>query len=308
MIDQYRRLNESFSNKLVFRFGDGAGFFSELNNMVLAMLYCLDAGIRFSLYSPPDGSLSIVKGWDDYFLPFCEETVEPFHKEHNERFLLKKPSLANRLKRSAFKRREGFSFYTYELWDRFRSAEFVGKYFSIPSLGLQGDLLSCTNSLIEMVWRFSPEFEALVEHSTRDLSLPAEYVGLHVRGGDKVIEAKIFGPDEYMHLVKAHTGIKDIFLLTDDYRNYRYLRDNYPEYRFQTTCREHETGYDFGEFLKLDKISQYEEYAKLLASVEVLSKAVLTIGSYKTNPGMFLGMRIGPKFIGIDSDKWLVMW
>ena len=140
------------------------------------------------------------------------------------------------------------------------------------------------------------------------LDLPDQTIGLHIRAGDKVEEAEIFGPDAYMTLVNAHTNIKNIFVLTDDYANYQYLVEHYPEFRFYTLCGSHERGYDFATFKAQPKSTQFAEYAKLLASMEVLSKCQATFGSYKTNPGMFLGMRIGNRFVGIDSDRWLLSW
>jgi hypothetical protein len=306
-LERYDKLNRSFDRKLVFRFGDGAGFFSEFNNMVLAMIYCLDNRIQFTLYTPPDGTLAVEKGWNDYFQPFCEQTTAAFHKVHNERFLLQQPSCWQNAVRAFWKWKEGFDFFTYELWDGFRSQRFIGKTFDFPELSIRGGLLASTSQLIEMIWRYSDKIQPSIHRRIQALGLPEEYVGLHVRGGDKVTEAKVFSPDDYMALVKNSTDLRDVFVLTDEYRHFLYLQDRYPGYRFYTTCGPHEAGYDFPSFLKLDKPTQFDEYAKLLASMEVLSKAVLTFGSYKANPGMFLGMRIGKKFIGIDSDQWLVM-
>ena len=305
---RYDGLNRSFDRKLVFRFGDGAGFFSEFNNMILAMLYCLDNQIQFTLYTPPDGTLAIEKGWNDYFLPFCEQTAVPFHKIHNERFVLKAPSRWQKSIRAFGKWKGGFDYYTYELWDDFRSPRFIEKAFDVPELSICGDLLSSTSRLIEMIWRFSDNIRTPIQRRMESLDLPEKYVGLHIRGGDKVMEAKVFSPDDYMDLVKKSTGIRDVFVLTDEYRHFLYLQDRYPGYRFYTTCGPHESGYDFPSFQKLAKPTQFNEYAKLLASMEVLSGATLAFGSCKANPGMFLGMRIGRRFIGIDSDKWLVMW
>lgn len=307
-LERYDELNRSFGRKLVFRFGDGAGFFSEFNNMVLAMLYCLDNRIRFTLYTPPDGTLAIKEGWNDYFQPFCEQTTAAFHKVHNERIFLKPPSRRQKAIRALWKWRGGFDYFTYELWDAFRSPRFIQKTFDLPDLAIHGDLLSATSRLIGMLWRYSDGIREPIQRRIQGLELPEKFIGLHIRGGDKVQEAKVFAPDDYMALVQRHTDLRDVFVLTDEFRFVRHLRANYAGYRFYTTCGPHETGYDFPAFQKLDKATQFGEYAKLLASMDVLSRAVLAFGSRKTNPGMFLGMSIGKKFIGIDSDKWLVRW
>lgn len=59
-------------DKLIFHLGHSAGFYSEFNNMVLAILYCKQHSIDFRLYSA-DANFGIRKGWRDYFLPFCAE-------------------------------------------------------------------------------------------------------------------------------------------------------------------------------------------------------------------------------------------
>ena len=38
---EYQKLNNSFRNELIFHVGATSGFYSEFNNMVLAMIYCL---------------------------------------------------------------------------------------------------------------------------------------------------------------------------------------------------------------------------------------------------------------------------
>ena len=62
----YQKLNDSFKPTLVFHLGVEAGFFSEFNNMVLAMLYCLHHAIRFVLYSD-NANFKVGKGWDNHF-------------------------------------------------------------------------------------------------------------------------------------------------------------------------------------------------------------------------------------------------
>lgn len=50
-IDEYKEVNESFKKVLIFKIGINSGFFSEYNNMILAMLYCLENRIQFKLSS-----------------------------------------------------------------------------------------------------------------------------------------------------------------------------------------------------------------------------------------------------------------
>jgi hypothetical protein len=57
-------LNNSYKSKLVFGIGIHAGFYSEINNMVIAMVYCLHNGIKFSLHSS-NANFRYKSGWED---------------------------------------------------------------------------------------------------------------------------------------------------------------------------------------------------------------------------------------------------
>jgi hypothetical protein len=84
LIARYNALNNSFKHTLVFHVGASAGFFSEYNCMILAMLYCLKNKIRFVLYSK-DANFGHKDGWNDFFEPFCEQTTCFIHHRFNVR-------------------------------------------------------------------------------------------------------------------------------------------------------------------------------------------------------------------------------
>ena len=49
--ERYQALNRTFRKELIFHLGSDAGFYSEFNNMILAIIYCLQYHIKFSMYS-----------------------------------------------------------------------------------------------------------------------------------------------------------------------------------------------------------------------------------------------------------------
>jgi len=304
MIDRYDALNNSFEKTLIFRFGDQAGFFSELNNLILAVLYCLDSRIRCALYT---SQVSPAIHWNDYFQPFCEQTTSRTHRIHNKRSMSGRPSLVPRVMRTWMKRTEGFDYFTYEIWDKFRSQEFARRRFSIPALEIDGSILDATRMLIGIIVRYQQSVAEQISDVIASLDLPDEYVGLHIRGGDKTREAKVFSADEYMALLARHTRVRNVFVMTDDFGHIEHLRRRYADYAFFTTCRADERGYDLASFQRREHDARHSEYVKLLASMDVLRAATVAFGSYRTNPGMFLGMCMGTGFIGIDSDEW-VLW
>ena len=97
-LEKYQEINDSFKGKsLVFHIGSDAGFYSELNNMILAIIYCLRWNIRFTLYSA-DANFKHNNGWTDYFLPFCEEITDDFHVYGMKNYMSVKGMLFERKK------------------------------------------------------------------------------------------------------------------------------------------------------------------------------------------------------------------
>ncbi len=65
---EYVELNEGFKKQLIYPLTN-RGFFSEINNLSLAVLYCLDNKINFKI-----STRNWVSGkWIDYFNPTFKE-------------------------------------------------------------------------------------------------------------------------------------------------------------------------------------------------------------------------------------------
>ena len=83
--EKWRKLNASFKKKLVYRLGDSAGLFSEINNMFFAMVWALDNKVRFELCSQRSNLGD--EGWNDFFEPFTGEKCSEFLVRNNRRFV-----------------------------------------------------------------------------------------------------------------------------------------------------------------------------------------------------------------------------
>ena len=140
------------------------------------------------------------------------------------------------------KRTEGFDYFTYEICDKFRSQEFARRRFSIPALEIDGSILDATRMLIGIIVRYQQSVAEQISDVIASLDLPDEYVGLHIRGGDKTREAKVFSADEYMALLARHTRVRNVFVMTDDFGHIEHLRRRYADYAFFTKCRADERG------------------------------------------------------------------
>jgi hypothetical protein len=303
----YRRLNESYPKKLYFHLGVNAGFFSEFNNMLLAMLYCLDRGLQFVLYSA-DANFKARLGWRDFFEPFCPETEDGFHHANNYRWLkLYHPRRKIRL--FFMKRRLGLDFLTHDVWRKFKSKRFAAKRFVIPELGIDGDILEALLTLHRVAWRYNEGARLAVAAKKAALGLPASYLGLHIRGGDKVIEHDVYGPERYIEAAKAISPTRKAFVLTDDYTIFERLESVYPEWSFWTTCRPDERGYFHDEYQKLDAAAKADQLMNLFAAMDILGGAEHFIGTFSSNPGMNMGMRLPKDRIhGIDFGSWKTHW
>ena len=44
--ERYQALNRTFRKELIFHLGSDAGFYSEFNNMILAIIYCAEFNLQ----------------------------------------------------------------------------------------------------------------------------------------------------------------------------------------------------------------------------------------------------------------------
>ncbi len=302
---RYKELNNSFEEKLTFHFGANAGFFSEFNNMVFAILYCLQNKIEFRLYSKR-GNLAYKKGWQDFFSPFCEETNFFLHSRYNRRAY--QMERAKALPPALLRIISGNRYLTQDIWEKFRSREFEKETFNIPELGINNETLPrAAQSVIQMIWHYSEPAKTYVEEFKTSVSIPGRYLSMHIRGGDKTKESKIFSIETYMEEAVKLGTFQNIFVLTDDFRLIVELEEKYPDWNFTTLCHPSEEGYVHNEFLKLGKKEKYFRLLKLLASIDICAASEHFIGTFSSGPGNYLGMRMGEeKCTGIDYKSWLL--
>lgn len=291
---------------LVYHFGQEAGFYSEFNNMVLGILYCYKHHLNFVLYSK-DANFGFYNGWTDYFLPFCKEVTNSFHSKYNYRQPINIPKgLLYNIRKNLYKTLFHFNYYTYDLWNNFRCFDFEKETFTIDDKK-DMSLLDSANYVINKILRYNGDSQAVIDELVRSVSLPSTYAGLHIRRGDKVIEHKNESIDNYIQKLKKYTDIKDVYVSTDSYEVFLYLRKFYPQYRFYSLVDETERGYFHQEFINKSVDFKKKATLKLFSSIEILSRAEYCIGTFNSNIGMFLGMLMpNGRMIGVDYDCWRI--
>ncbi|MDF7810193.1 hypothetical protein [Hymenobacter sp. YC55] len=315
-IDTYRGINNSFKKKLVFRFGVEAGFFSEYNNLIISILYCLKHSIKFELYSR-HANFAKSDGWNDFFVPFVAVNNQDINRYFNLRYGVERVELEYPLQSIikpryvgiAYKALYGITYLTQDLWSRQRDPSLASEHFTISALGInQATLVEAARPFINAFWRYNNNAAKIISSIIDTVPLPASYVSIHIRAGDKSSETKTYDYSQYMVLAQQFSLNKKAFILTDDYTVVEFLRSDYSDWEFYTLCDPSERGYHQDDFNKLDKEVKYRHNLRLFAELDIASAAARFIGTYSSNVGMYMGMRIGPERCScVDFDNW-VMW
>lgn len=166
---RYRALNGSFKKTMVYHLGIDAGFFCEYSNMIHAMLYCLQHRIQFKLYSD-DANFGWEKGWEDCFVPFCEQVHEKFHHTFN---VYRVPPL-RRLMQSKQGSKIGLlkwkvkgigknllsiplALFAYKKWTLLNQHVHFNPnlHFDVPELNIDGDYIQAFKTLVRITWKYN---------------------------------------------------------------------------------------------------------------------------------------------------------
>lgn len=299
----YRSLNESYKEKFIYHFGTGLGFYSEFNSLLFAVLYCLKNKYQFVLYSK-DAQFAFGNGWNEFFEDFCPE--------FNNNFVGKcigRDYISNSKKNiicHAYKLLSGNRILNDTYWFC-RSSWFEKETFDIPELGIKGGIKEALKVIIPIVYRFNDKYTSLIREFINNVGLPMDYVSFHVRGGDKITERDLITPQTYLELSAKKNDCRNAFVFTDDYSLYLQLKDANPEWNIYTSAFEYETGFVNSHFLAKSHDQLQNELVKIFASVEIILKSELFIGTYSSNPGLFIGMLKDNQMIGLDNERWYII-
>lgn len=161
--------------------------------------------------------------------------------------------------------------------------------------------------IIPIVYRFNDKYRYLIEKFIQDIHLPKEYISIHVRAGDKITERQLITPQAYLNKASEKFDCHNIFIATDDYRIYEQLKDANPTYTFYTSTSPEDKGNDTDIFFSSSKENIKRNLIEMFASIEIFLKLELFVGTYGSNPGLFVGMLMDNRMVGIDFDNWLII-
>lgn len=308
-IEEYTKVNESYSKVLTYKVGIDSGFFSEYNNMILAMLYCLENQIQFRLCSGGT-NFNPTKGWNGYFNNFCDtvEDRQSHYRTLDWKYALK--LIVKRRDRSAIRSLYPYlSFWkrnllTQDVFGKCRDKSRYKKLHIIPDLDFRGSTQELCFLLVNLTWKYNATTQRRIDEIVNALSLPSKYVSIHVRRGDKIVESSYYPLNQYFE--KLDGNIKDLFVATDDYSVVEDIKSKYTDWNVWTLCSSSERGYSQSSADKENAIEKDRNMITLFATMEILNKSERFVGTYSSNIGMFQGMRKPSICQGIDFDRWLV--
>lgn len=285
--------------RLLFRIGSDAGFFSEYNNMVLAMVYCQRNNIRF-LLSSEGANFSYLHGWRDYFQSFGRE-INLYHQDTmNPRYEAPLPATGKReqIKRFLFtlqKRLWRIDLLTYDVFHQVRQQIVDDK------------LIEACRLINQQIYRYNNTTLVAIQNKINQLALPAQYVGIHVRRGDKALEAAHTEIEKYIELIEANTDCRNVYIATDDYSVYEELCSRYTEWKFFTLTPSNNRGYDQRIFETFSSERRRNDMLSLFADIEILSASSLFIGTLSSNVGMYMYWRMPQgRCLGVDYNDWRI--
>lgn len=342
--EKWRKLNASFKKKLVYRLGDSAGLFSEINNMFFAMVWALDNKVRFELCSQRSNLGD--EGWNDFFEPFTGEKCSEFLVRNNRRFVSDIKGY-DKKKVMAGKKKEKIDFLTQDIFKRFfENRAFAEKVFDFPELGIAGGSFAAAAGLARAFYRLNAATETAVRHlaATRlrmvlfhgsgafeaengagtgsglagSGELPEKYIAVQMRAGDIRKEAAwrrqgLLGAAPYARKIREMcsgeglAGVRTVFAFADDFRLVEELAAALPEFCVYTLCGEEERGFDYEAFMAQDAEARRRGILKILANVELCRGSLRFIGTRVSNPSWFLRLIMPEErvtFVDCRRLKW----
>lgn len=342
--EKWRKLNASFKKKLVYRLGDSAGLFSEINNMFFAMVWALDNKVRFELCSQRSNLGD--EGWNDFFEPFTGEKCSEFLVRNNRRFVSDIKGY-DKKKVMAGKKKEKIDFLTQDIFKRFfENRAFAEKVFDFPELGIAGGSFAAAAGLARAFYRLNAATETAVRHlaATRlrmvlfhgsgafeaengagtgsglagSGELPEKYIAVQMRAGDIRKEAAwrrqgLLGAAPYARKIREMcsgeglAGVRTVFAFADDFRLVEELAAALSEFRVYTLCGEEERGFDYEAFMAQDAEARRRGILKILANVELCRGSLRFIGTRVSNPSWFLRLIMPEErvtFVDCRRLKW----
>ncbi len=298
-LQRYHALNRSFGAPFVLHLSR-RGFFSEVNVAIDAITRGLVDRRRLIITQHRFNDLR----WCDAFasnLPDADaaeiELVPPdcqAHRAKSESFL----ALLN--------------------WTKEQSRS--GTQLRIEELGLGGDLFEVKRSIYSLFCRPNATVATEVRQQMEANGLhDKQFSAVHIRRGDKIaVQYRRGRPwSEGEDTSAAHCadmvhrwapGMRDVFVLTDDYRAVQDFRAAAPGFRVVTLCPPHATGHDQSTFNAGRPEEKWATIRRLLVEANIASRSQFFAGGFKSNiPKFIASVHFDPSRC-VSTDSKITPW
>ncbi len=271
-------LNFLISKKVVYHLSF-RGFYSEINNLLFAIIYLKEKNKEIIVDSSRF-CYSYKNGITDYF-NLNYETVDFDEKKFIN---FRKNKLNNYL----------FSEYYFKnyLFKKIRKNNFrEDRLKELPVL---------MKKEMREIYGYNKETQEKIAENIKNLNLPSDYVSFHIRRGDKVWgefkEADFVELDEYFKklnkFIKSDKKI-NLYVATDDEKVISEIRKRHPEVNLYSLYSSENVRETEADFLMKSRESVKEHTLNLLTEVEILINSRYFVGSFSSNLGRFVGASVG---------------
>lgn len=317
-LQQWQLFNLKCETKCLFKLGDRDGFFSEYNNMLVAIQWCMVHKVRFILTSKW-ANFGFSKGWSDYFLPFCDEWNFPLEKRYfNDRISYKLLSNENERHKAIilhfflewwYKLRckiLHIDYFTHHLFSIFRLQP-INKVFRIEELDCEGTIPHICTEINRIIWHYNEATQSALNERMPFHEMKEPYVSVHIRRGDKYTEMDNVDIENYISVLSSKTDIRRCFVATDDYSVFETLVSQYPEWSFFTIAKKEDSGFDINKYNGQSAEETKNDMYELFTTIEIMSRSKYFVGTMGSNIGMHMYFRMpqGCCF-GVDYSDWRI--
>ena len=289
------------------------GMYSELFNLCLAIVYANHNQKKLKVNTWLWNS-RIKKGWEDYFEPTLACSNNPFSAQ-DKVYTNEKPWFG----KIYYKPKEFFSFYyrlilnyiyyilhphhllTKDIFEVMRSKDFIHDILGDNAFSLMA-------SSFKQLYLLNNHTKNHLKQKIDGLRLPNDYIGVHIRRGDKITskEMQEIRLDKYINAIITHKDISsNVYIATDDISIINIIKEKLLSCGFNIfyNILNKSTGFIEADFNNTSKQERQEETLNVLLDMEVLIHSKFFIGTYTSNLSrvvpFFLGLN---KCISLDND------
>ncbi|MBQ9232306.1 MAG: glycosyl transferase [Prevotella sp.] len=292
-------------NKIIYSLST-RGLYSELFNLCLAIVYSNYKHLSLSLNTWLWNS-RIEKGWQDYFAPTLECRNNPLSAQDRV-YTNEKPWIG----KIYYKPSEFYSFYyrlilnriykafhphhllTKDIFTTMRSHEFINS-------ALGDDAFNQMAKTFKEMYQLNERTRTYLDKELRMLKLPDNYIGVHIRRGDKITskEMQEIHLEKYINAISKYASIStNVFIATDDVSIINDLKPKLDARGFHVYYNNQNKSRGFVEsnFNIASKQVKQNEMLNVLLDMEILIHSKFFIGTYTSNLS-----RVVPFFLGLNQ-------